>query len=496
MTAKNSPRTRASISIKYLLPPALIIPMFFINLLIISALVYIMYQNTYGCVYEEKMSLLQTAQGLIVDPASQELKNTTINRLAESPYMHFVRLVDLSSNSVISSAGPEHELMPDEEFPEFKNEPTSIHSVHNGSTVVEMNIKLNGGEGLWFGFEIDTIQMHFVEAVGFAIIAIILADMLFYLLAFYFFKKIFLNPFNEILKIIERLGQGDFDLKVSAKNNVLTEIEQLSDSLDKMREGFKSNQNRSEMISKLKSEFISIAAHQLRTPLSAINWVLDMIIKGDVGSINKDQNDLLDKANESNKRMISLVDDLLNVTKIEEGRFGYVFSASDMVEVIKRLIIDSSLMAKKMQVEVIFNEPKAKLPQVRLDNNKIKIAINNLIGNAIKYSKPGGKVIISAKFYKNHYIEVVIKDQGIGIPKSNLGSLFTKFFRASNAVKKQTEGSGLGLFISKNIILNHGGKIWAESKENIGSTFHFTIPTEVDLLPKKELKFEDFFQSL
>lgn len=496
MTEKNYPKTRASISIKYLLPPALIIPMFFINLLIISGLVYVMYQNTYGCVYEEKMSILETTQSLINNSSSEELKVGAVSMLAKSPYMQFVRLVDLRDNSVVISAGAEQQLLSDEKFPIFNDKPASISSVRNGSTIVEMNVKTSDSQGLWFGFEIDTLQMNFVETVGFTIITIMLADMLFYLLAFYFFKKIFLSPFNEILKIIEQLGQGDFNIKVSAKTNVLTEIEQLSDSLDKMKEGFKSNQNRSEMISKLKSEFISIAAHQLRTPLSAINWVLDMIIKGDVGSINEEQNDLLKKANESNNRMISLVDDLLDVTKIEEGKFGYVFSASDIVEVMKRLIIDNSLVAEKMQVEIIFNEPKQKLPQVRLDNNKIKIAIDNLIGNAIKYSKPGGKVIIDAKPYKNNYIEVVIKDQGIGIPKSNLKSLFTKFFRASNAVKKQTEGSGLGLFIAKNIIMNHGGEVWAESKENIGSTFHFIIPTEADLLPKKELKFEDFFQSL
>ena len=124
------------------------------------------------------------------------------------------------------------------------------------------------------------------------------------------------------------------------------------------------------------------------------------------------------------------------------------------------------------------------------------MAVDNLLGNAIKYSKPGGDVVIGAGLHKKRFVEITVKDQGIGMPRKDLDRIFTKFFRADNAIKKQTDGSGLGLFIAKNIILNHGGKIWLESEENAGSTFHFTIPLEAGLLPKKELKFEDFFQAL
>ncbi|GEM_PF-4052605 len=495
MAQAKTVNTKNSISIKYLLPPAIIIPLFFINLFFISGLVYILYQNTYSCVYEEKLSLLKTTKNLIFNDSSPQLKAVAVDQLAASPYVMFARLVDSETNNIIASAGPEPGLLPGEKFPDFKDQPSIAHRVRSGSSIVEMSVG-NGREGLWLGFEINTIQMHFVEAVGFSIILIILADMLFYFLAYYFFKKLFLSPFNQILAIIDRLGKGDFDVKVSVKTNILSEIEQLSDSLDKMKEGFKNNQKRSEMISRLKSEFISIAAHQLRTPLSAIKWALDMLARGDLGQVNQEQKELLEKSDESNNRMILLVNDLLNVSRIEEGRFGFKFAAGDLGQALRKSIADTSLVAQKLGVKVIFNEPAPKPRSVMLDSEKLKIALDNLLSNAIKYSKPGGQVQVSLSPHKSNYLEVTIKDDGIGIPKSDLKKLFNKFFRAENAVKKQTEGSGLGLFIAKNIILNHGGKIWAESKENSGSKFHFTIPTEAKLVPEQELKFEDFFQSL
>lgn len=203
---------------------------------------------------------------------------------------------------------------------------------------------------------------------------------------------------------------------------------------------------------------------------------------------------MLQKGSESNDRIILLVGDLLNAAKIEEGKFGYVFTPSDITEIIADSIAANSLLAKEHSIDIIF-KPVFDVPKVKLDKEKITLALNNLLSNAIKYSKQGGQVIISAT-RKEHFLEVYIADHGIGIPESDRGRIFTKFFRGENAVKQQTEGSGLGLFITKNIIMNHGGEISMESEENAGSTFHFTIPLEEGMLPTKELTFEDFFQTL
>lgn len=338
-------------------------------------------------------------------------------------------------------------------------------------------------------------QMVFIQKVGVDVILSLVATFLFYTFAFRRITRSFFDPFNEIIASVDRLGKGDLTTKIAATDNSLKEIAQLSDSLDTTRQEFEENRKRFEMISHLKSEFISIAAHQLRTPLTAIKWAIDTVKKGDLGIVTKEQQDMLQRGSESNDRIILLVGDLLNAAKVEEGKFGYTFTQSNITEIIADSIATNSLLAKEHTIEVLFN-PEPDIPKVKLDKEKIKLAMDNLLGNAIKYSKRGGHITISVARHKEHFLEVRISDQGIGIPKANMDRIFTKFFRGENAVKQQTEGSGLGLFITKNIILNHGGEISVESEENVGSTFHFTIPIEEGMLPTKELTFEDFFQTL
>ncbi|MFA5942249.1 MAG: HAMP domain-containing sensor histidine kinase [Candidatus Paceibacterota bacterium] len=337
--------------------------------------------------------------------------------------------------------------------------------------------------------------MVFIQKVGVDVILSLVATFLFYTFAFRRITRSFFDPFNEIIASVDRLGKGDLTTKIAATDNSLKEIAQLSDSLDTTRQEFEENRKRFEMISHLKSEFISIAAHQLRTPLTAIKWAIDTVKKGDLGIVTKEQQDMLQRGSESNDRIILLVGDLLNAAKVEEGKFGYTFTQSNITEIIADSIATNSLLAKEHTIEVLFN-PEPDIPKVKLDKEKIKLAMDNLLGNAIKYSKRGGHITISVARHKEHFLEVRISDQGIGIPKANMDRIFTKFFRGENAVKQQTEGSGLGLFITKNIILNHGGEISVESEENVGSTFHFTIPIEEGMLPTKELTFEDFFQTL
>ena len=232
---------------------------------------------------------------------------------------------------------------------------------------------------------------------------------------------------------------------------------------------------RGKEIERLKTEFVSIAAHQLRTPLSAIKWTLRMILDGDVGKLSQEQIDFLDKGYRSNERMIALVDDLLNVARIEEGRFVCNTSPYSLEEILEEIISGSSEIIQKKNIKLSFEKPKGPSPKVKVDKEKIILAIQNLLDNAIRFSEPGGNVTISVKYDKIN-AEIMIKDVGIGIPVSQHDRIFSKFFRAENAVKSETEGTGFGLFICKNIIDAHHGKIWFESEENKGSTFWFTLP--------------------
>jgi len=234
------------------------------------------------------------------------------------------------------------------------------------------------------------------------------------------------------------------------------------------------NITREKVIEQLKSQFVSVAAHQLRTPLSIIKWSLSMMIQGELGSLTAEQKEILEKTNQTNERMIRLINDLLNVARIEEGRFLYKPQAVDFTELLQTVIdpIQSLANEKKIKVEINLTDG-SKI--VKADTEKLALAVKNLIENAIYYTESGGVVKISLKRQGND-LEFFVQDTGIGIPKDQQHRIFGKFFRGDNAVRKETEGTGLGLFIAKNIIEAHKGRIWFESTEGEGTTFFFSLP--------------------
>ena len=238
---------------------------------------------------------------------------------------------------------------------------------------------------------------------------------------------------------------------------------------------------REKIIERLKTEFVSISAHQLRTPLSAIKWTLRMLLDGDLGEITNQQREFLEKTYSSNERMISLINSLLNVTRIEEGRFLYRPVIGDIVKIVESVIETLRGEIKRKEIKLVFHKPKKPLPKVLVDVEKISLAIQNLMDNAIRYTLAKGKVSVFLK-QTNGNIEFKIEDTGVGIPKSQEERIFGKFFRGTNVIRLDTQGSGLGLFITKNTIEAHGGRIWFESKEGQGTTFYFTLPV------KKEIK--------
>lgn len=242
---------------------------------------------------------------------------------------------------------------------------------------------------------------------------------------------------------------------------------------------------REKTVERLKTEFVSISAHQLRTPLSAVKWTLKMILDGDLGKISKEQREFLSKTYKSNQRMIRLINDLLNVTRIEEGRFLYNLKNQNITKIAQEIINSCSALAKRKKINLKFQKPKSKIPKPKVDIEKISIVFQNLIDNAIHYTKSGGKVNVSIKHLKDkNDILVSVEDTGMGIPKKQQKRIFKRFFRGVDAVKMETVGTGLGLFIAKNIVEAHGGKIWFESAENKGTTFYFTIPVSLATISK------------
>jgi PAS domain S-box-containing protein len=232
---------------------------------------------------------------------------------------------------------------------------------------------------------------------------------------------------------------------------------------------------REKTIERMKIEFVSISAHQFRTPLSAIRWSLETLSKEKLGKLTEGQKEIVGKAQDSNERMLTLIDDLLDVVSIEEGRRLYKPTFSELEKVIQSVTEYYQEEIRKKQIKFEFQVPSEKLPKIKIDTAKIVLAVKNLLDNAIKYTLPGGMITIALKSTEKE-IEFSIEDTGIGIPEDQQQNVFKKFFRGSNAVKIETEGNGLGLFIVKNIIEAHNGKIWFQSEEGEGTTCYFNLP--------------------
>ncbi len=234
------------------------------------------------------------------------------------------------------------------------------------------------------------------------------------------------------------------------------------------------NITREKRIEQTKTEFVSISAHQLRTPLSAIKWTLRMLLDGDLGTINKKQKEFIEKTYKSNERMISLINDLLNVTRIEEGRYLYKKELSDVENICRDVIKFYQEKIKTKKIKFKFIAPDRSL-KVSIDKEKIDLAIRNIFENAIKYTPSKGNITMILD-YGIKELKFSVSDTGVGIPVDQQYRVFTKFFRGANIIRMDTEGTGLGLFIAKNIIIAHKGRIWFESKEREGTTFYFTLP--------------------
>ena len=225
---------------------------------------------------------------------------------------------------------------------------------------------------------------------------------------------------------------------------------------------------------RLKSEFVSIVSHQIRAPLSNLRWAIELLMSGRLGPIEAEQLDYFKILKENMGRMKELVNDLLVVSRIEQGTLSRIETKIDLPDLARSVISGFTIFAKASNIEINL-EADPNLPQLKIDSSQMKLIVENLIDNAIRYSKAKGKVYIKIN-RQNGKIFFEIKDNGVGIPDKDQRFIFEKFFRSSNALKYQTQGSGLGLFIIKSIVEKEGGKIWFESEEDKGSTFFFTLP--------------------
>lgn len=230
-------------------------------------------------------------------------------------------------------------------------------------------------------------------------------------------------------------------------------------------------------IDRAKTEFVSLASHQLRTPLSTINWYTEMLLAEDVGKITPDQKSYLEEIYKGNQRMVGLVNALLNVSRIETGTFATEVKAVDLEDELDLTLKEFEPMIREKKMNIA-KDYAPDVPILNVDQKMIHIIFQNLISNAVKYTPPEGRIMVHVRREGAGHVYIEVSDTGYGIPKHQYDRIFTKLFRADNIVGKDTEGTGLGLYLVRLVVEQLKGKIWFVSEEKKGTSFFITIPIQ------------------
>ncbi|MBF0532397.1 MAG: GAF domain-containing sensor histidine kinase [Candidatus Omnitrophica bacterium] len=261
-----------------------------------------------------------------------------------------------------------------------------------------------------------------------------------------------------------RLFEEIFRSSKELESKVLHRTRELEEALKQVREA-----------SRKKSEFISSVSHELRTPLTSIKGYASILMAGKLGAVPEAVKTRLEKINTHSDNLVKLINELLDIARIESGRVEMAFVKNNFAKIIDNVIDLLTPQMRDKKIEWKIDMPPT-LPDVLLDSAHMERALINILSNAIKFTPENGRVTVTGSLVDAATIKVEIADTGIGIPKDNLPKLFTEFYRADNAIHQNIKGTGLGLVLTKRIIEAHKGKIWVTSEIGKGTTFHLTLP--------------------
>lgn len=290
-------------------------------------------------------------------------------------------------------------------------------------------------------------------------------------------------------KDIQVLEVAGNELVIAMQNALhFEEIQQFNDTLqqrvDDATHKLRTTNDKLRKLDETKDEFISMASHQLRTPLTSVKGYLSMVLEGDAGKLNDQQEKLLKQSFMSSQRMVYLISDLLNLSRLNTGKFVIESTPVDLREVVKAQMDQLAETAKAREIKLSYDSP-AEFPKLMLDETKIHQVVMNFMDNAIYYTPPGGKVDVKLVETPTA-IEFRVEDNGIGVPKDERHHLFSKFYRANNAKQARPDGTGLGLFMAKKVIVAQSGSIIFETEEGVGSTFGFRFSKAGHVAPEGE----------
>ncbi|MEK7643119.1 MAG: HAMP domain-containing sensor histidine kinase [Patescibacteria group bacterium] len=301
------------------------------------------------------------------------------------------------------------------------------------------------------------------------------------------------RPLRTLTEAARLIGEGNLNIQIKVSRR--DEIGNLGSFFNEMAGNLKEVQERQAEISRLKSEFITVAAHQLRTPLSIMKWSHHTILDGDVGKVPIKQRELIEKAEVANESMIRLVHNLLDAARIEEGRFGYKFDSMDVRAFLHELVDEKKIFAENKNTKLELKDSTSGPVEISGDKERLAMAVGNIIDNAVRYTPPNGTVSVSLE-YDDAKLRITIHDNGAGIPQKDQEKLFTKFYRAQSTMHVETEGTGLGLFIAKNVVEGHNGSIWFESHEGQGTSFFISLPAKGSLQAAVNKSYDTFVKNI
>jgi signal transduction histidine kinase len=453
-----------------------------IGIVLVLVFGILFYRFTVERVVEERAITLQTIANTVgssfwVHQELLHIPGTVENFLAQTAKIEdivFIRIVNPQTKTIEKSSDrAEIGKQITRNLPPFA-EHISVHDgVFQNSAIKELTIISNNRDHLWMGVSLQQTQQNIILSsvlLGIGVFALFsVAGLLILLL----FDRLITIPLITLMGAFHQIEKGRYGIQL--KKIPATEMGNVFRSFNKTVQEIRKARERDTLVSNLKTEFIGITTHQLRTPLSILKWILSTLSNGDYGKISKKQKEVLSKATATNQRMMALIDDLLHTVEIEEGRFQYSFDPTSIVDVIENVVSDLTEIAKQKNITIRLLRPRKQPPLIALDTVKFPLALTNIIENAISYTKKGGTITINIS-QEQHNLILSVQDTGIGIDQKDIQRLFTKFFRGQRATLENTVGNGLGLFIVKNIVEAHGGHVWVESEVNKGTTVYISLP--------------------
>lgn len=303
-----------------------------------------------------------------------------------------------------------------------------------------------------------------VTVLGLAIIALVIYAVLTRLVAV---------PLRKLALSLDAFAERGESMTLNDLPRIPAELRRLGKAFSTIIEKLEVSHKKDVEVSRVKSDFISTAAHQLRTPLTGIRWSLEALEKSD---ISEEQRALVASATQKSHELVSIVGTLLDISAIESGKYKYTFMPINLEQLAEEVAQDFSPEAQKAKVSLYVERSETVLPAVQGDRERLKWVLNNLIENAIRYTPEQGSVRIRAEVRASR-VFIMVRDSGIGIAEKDRNNIFERFYRAPNAIAVQNGGNGLGLYIARTIATDHGGDLsFAANAEGIGTTFTLQLP--------------------